>query len=226
MARRRRSVKRSRERKDWVYRGVEFDTLGAVLASQVASYTTVSRNAGAYTLQVGSPLGLILYDSVDYLKTMTAAGVRMTALGSEARAEGRKPTIHAVEVEIHAMPNAWTAGSNFAIGMRLVICDQNMLTGALDLPASYGIMAAPSAMVSPSMWANGWGNLAERVDRIAFSTGNEQQRWRFRMRWKGRRTLQANTCLGLYIESAAPALGETTLLITPRCRSLVSDPNS
>lgn len=220
-SKRRPTSRKRKMRGDWVYRGFETDGEGGPLASQVASYIALSRNTGYYTVQPGTPLGVVLYDSVEYLMTATRSGIAAgtnTFMGREARAEGRKATALAVDGHYYVMPNAWTLGSNWALSARIVVCDQNTTTGGLDLPAAYNL--------GDSLWANGWGNLVERRDWIAFATGNEQQRWKFALSWKGRRSLKPHECLALYIESSGPAIGSTTLLVTPVFRSLMHDPNS
>lgn len=216
-------------RGDWVYRGLEFDAdTGAPLATQVASYTDLDRNGGAYTLAVGTPAGIVLYDSYDYLTqgTRLIAGGIATMMGRESRPEGRRPTIHAVEVDTFWIPTTWTAGTDFSIIARLVICDQNMSTGGLDLPLLYTLHGGGSLPASASMFADGWGNLHTAYLRQAFATENDMSRFRLKFRWKGRRTLAPNLCLGLYIESGGPATGSTSLRFSPRCRTLVSDANA
>lgn len=232
MARSRRGGKR-RMRADWVYRGEEFNATGQVHPTQVASYTgAIDRANGAYTLTVGAPLGLVLYDSNDYLRqgtrTIQAVGgnVTMGWMGKEGRAEGKRPTILGVDVHLELQPSAWTLGANWALGWRLVICDQNMSTGGLDLPGQYKMSSINARDNGSSMWANGWGNLMEGYRYVAFMTGNETVRWSIHARWRGRRTLSSSTCLGLYVESAPPAALSTTLRVTPMCRSLVHDPNA
>lgn len=218
-------------RGDWVYRGQEYrqDT-GVAAATQVASYIGArDRTVGPYVLSPGTPLGVILYDSQDYLTQGTQArvgGGNPLMMNKAARSDGKRATVLAVDAQWFLIPNAWTVGANFAVGARIVICDQNMTTGALDLPAGYRMTGLPTFDNDPALYANGWGNLAERWDYIAFQTGNETVRWKFRLRWRGRRTLQPNQCLGLYLESAPPAVGSTTLNVTPVCRSLVHDPNA
>lgn len=217
---------------DWVYRGFEYDAdTGAPYTTQVASFTGLDRNGGAYTLAVGTPAGLILYDSADYI----TQGVRLISAGSasmmgrESRAEGRRPTIHAVEGTLYLQPTSWTAGTDFVVGARIVICDQNLTTGSLDLPANYTILGSAvftNIDAEPSVWANGWGNLKTAVLRQAFATENDMARFQMRLSWRGRRTLQPNTCLGIYIESGGPAVGSTSIRFGARFRTLVTDPNS
>lgn len=227
---RRRSFKRRGARPDWVYRGFEYDAdTGAPLASQIASFTGLDRNSGFYTLSVGGPVALSLYDSVDYMTqgTRIITGGIAGMMGREARPEGRKPTVHAVEVDLFLQPTSWTAGTDFVIGARIIICDQNITTGATDLPANYTILGNATASTidaEPSVWANGWGNLRERIIREAFATENDMARFRMRFRWKGRRTLQSHTMLALYVESGGAAVGSTSIRFGARCRSLISDP--
>lgn len=211
-------------RGDWVYRGEEVDSEGGVLGTQVASYVSLQRNSGAYPLSPGTEVAVILYDSYDYFKSATQRFNTGAWLGKEARPEGPRPTILAVEGHYFLVPNAWTLGSNWAVSARIVICDQNLQSGQVDLPALYNMpTAAPGTMISA--YANGWGNLVERVDWNAFATGNEQQRWKFGLRWRGRRRLQPHECLALLIESAGPAVGSTSLTCTPQFRTLVHDTN-
>lgn len=215
-------------RKDWVFRGYEYDAdTGAVLAAQVASFTGVDRNSGTYTLTTGTPGGVILVNSMDYLTqgTRNIIGGGATMMGREARPEGRKVHIYAATCELFLQPTTWTAGTDFAVGIRLVICDQNQDSGAMDLPANYTILgaSAPQAInTEPSLWANGWGNLRERIMRQAFATENDMARFTMRLAWKGKRTLQPHLCLGLFIENAGPSIGSTSLRYSVRCKTLVS----
>lgn len=218
-------------RGDWVYRGEEFTLGGNADAQQVASYVgAFARNNGVYTLTPGNPIGLVLYDSTDYLSQMNrnidASGATVTWFGKEARAEGKRATALGVDIHLEWMPSAWTVGSNWAVGIRLVICDQNIDTGGMDLPANYKMTGVNAGRNTTSAYANGWGNLLEEYRYAAFSTGNETVRWSYRAKWRGRRSLPPNACLGIYMESAGPAIGSTTLLVTPMCRSLIHDPNS
>lgn len=215
---------RRRMRGDWIYRGVEFDDEGGAAGTQVASYTGVSRNSGAYPLAPGTDVGIILYDSANYMLERTRTGP--FNIGREARAEGRGATILAVQGYYYMLPNAWTAGSNWCVSARIIIADQNLQTGQMDLPANYQLPATSGPGVELTAWANGWGNLAERTDWNAFATGNEQQRWKFGLRWRGRRRLKPHECLGILIQSAGPAIGSTSMTLSPLFRTLVSDPNS
>lgn len=214
-------------RGDWVYRGLEYTPAGAQLASQTSSYTGLTRNSGAYTLSSGTQIGLILYDSSNYMMRTTTQ-TATSRMSTAARAEGRRATVMAVNGFIFITPNAWTVGSNFLIGWRLVVCDQNEFTGALDLPAAYSfVQQAPTAALPSSdfaMSANGWGNLAEGYKFQTFDQNDAS--WMLHIKWRGRRSLESNSCLGLLMESAGPAVGSTTLLVSPRLRSLVHDPNS
>lgn len=218
-------------RADWVYRGYEYDMTGNAASTQVASYVNMQRNALTYTLQPGTPVGVVLYDSHDYLgsptKAFNAASGEQLMLGREARAEHGTVRIHAVEGTLYMQPSTWTAGSDFTVAARLVICEQNLLTGALALPANYTLLGATitgdGLGQDASDYANGWGNLQTRITQQAFSTENDMARFSLRFRWKGKRSLPQHLCLGLYVESAGPAIGSTTLRIAPQFRTLVTD---
>lgn len=209
-------------RKDWVYRGLEYNiTSNAALVAQVASYCPLDRNSGFYTLQVATPVGVVLYDCYDYMTESTR--VNVGKLGSEARMDSnKKTTIHGVDVDLFLQPTSWTVGNDFVICARIVICEQDLLTGGLALPTNYILLGGGAIAQEPSVYANGWGNLKDAYLREAFATENDMSRFRMRFRWRGRRTLPAHLCLGLYIESGGPALGETSFRLTPRCRTLVS----
>jgi len=204
---------------------------GNAATTQVASYVNLTRNALTYTLQPGTPVAVVLYDSHDYLtaptKAFNAASGEQLMMGREARAEHGHVTIHAVEGTIYMQPSTWTAGSDFLVAARLVICEQNLQTGALALPAAYnlvgGTITGNGLGNDASDYANGWGNLQTRITQQAFSTENDMARFQMRFRWKGRRTLPQHLCLGLYMESAGPALGSTTLRVGPLFRTLVTD---
>lgn len=218
-------------RADWVYRGFEYDMQGNAAATQVASYVNCQRNALTYTLSPGTPVGLVLYDSHDYLgsptKAFNAASGEQLMLGREARAEHGTVKVHAVEGTLYLEPTTWTVGSDFMVAARLVICEQNLQTGALALPAAYTLLGAGivgnGLGNDASDYANGWGNLQTRIIRQAFSTENDMARMALRFRWKGKRSLPQHLCLGLYVESAGPAIGSTTLRVGPLFRSLITD---
>lgn len=222
-------MKRRGARPDWVYRGFEYDSdTGAPQTLQLASYTGLDRNSGTYTINGAAAAGLVLYDSQDYLMTGTrliSAG-QSTIMGREARPEGRSPLVMGVEVDLFLIPVTWTAGTDFVFGARIVICDQNMTTGALDLPTNYTILGNATfgtIDTESSLFANGWGNLKERITRQAFATENDMSRFRVTFRWKGKRRIPKQCCLGLYMENGGPATGSTALRMSARCRSLIVD---
>lgn len=221
--------KRRGKRPDWVYRGFEYDAdTGAPQTLQVASFTGLDRNGGTYTINGAATGGLVLYDSADYLMTGTRliSGGQATIMGRESRPDGRAAQVSAVEVDLFLQPVTWSAGTDFCFGARIVICDQNMTTGGLDLPNAYTLLGNATfgtIDTEASLYANGWGNLKEKIIREAFATENDMARFRLSLRWRGKRRIPRQCCLGLYMENAGPSVGSVALRFGVRARSLITD---
>lgn len=221
-------------RADWVYRGYEYDIQNAPVTDQAPTYTNLSRDGLPFQIQVGSPAGLILYDSHTYLmqgvKVDNPASGFLAFLGREARAEHGSVTIHAVEGTLYLQPTTWALGANFLVAARIIICQQDPASGAILLPATYticgGSLGGAGIEADAAVYANGWGNLQTRILRQAFATENDMSRFQMRFKWRGRRKLRGELCLALFVETIGPGVGSVNMDIGPVFRTLVTDSSS
>lgn len=196
--------KRPKRRADWVYRssGHIESTAGA----GVDLLGTYDSNVLNHTSGTAASQGHILYDSQNYLRTPvreTFGGV-LSHIPRAARAEGRKPTILAVEGIVYWEPSTWALGSLMAIGMRLGVFEQDPGSGNVLLDPEYsmwndGPYAAGGSLSKVVDWANnGRNNTWER--RIHYGFSDNSVFTVVRVRWRGRRSLLANECFALYTE--------------------------
>lgn len=204
---RRRAPMRTTRRapRDWVYRSnAALLGVGTNANDQLGTYQELVMGHSTGVAQAQSH---ILYDSHDYMAELTRGGVgtgntinAQGVLRREARAEGRKPCIHAVEGVIYVEPTVWAIGNLIALGARLGVFEQDT-SGVFLLDASY------------SMWTDQVLVLAEHVSKFANNRRNNawERRWFMgwsdtrpfmvvKIRWRGRRYLESNECFGLFTE--------------------------
>lgn len=214
-----------KKRADWVYRpniqrgdfsGGESDALGTYEGS------ILNHTAGIAAAQ-----SHVLYDSHNYFGEgprgglPTGAGGTQPQLTRAARAEGRRATILAVEGFVYVEPQTWVLGNLIAMGFRLGAFEQD-LTGVFSLDPAYSMWLdnPGSPFEQVAHWANyRRSNQWERRVHYGFSPDGPNL-VQIPIRWKGRVSLGAKECFGLYTEL------ESTSVAT-RCqywlRTLVQD---
>lgn len=191
---------RSRRRKaDWVYRP---DLRASDDLLDGDTWGSYEHTVKAQTSGVTNARSHILYDSVNRLASLTlGAGNGNAFVPRAARAEGRKPTILAVEGIVYVEPSTWAIGNLIAMGLRIGIFDQDPIDGAMIVEPDYTLWIAglPTAGNTAAIWANqGRRNLWER--RVHHGFSDNQTFIVVRVRWRGRRRLEPHEALVLYTE--------------------------
>lgn len=217
-ARGRRPARRTRfMRADWVYRPSE-NIEGAFLGS----YT----GGQAHTLATG-PSGVaaaILYDSVDYKAWLTLNGLAQAAeMPSAARAEGRTPTVLAMEAWVRFRSTNWIAGAYMMGAVRLGLFEQDTISSQLSLQAEYTIWDVADGN-APAIFANDrQTNMKTWYFAKGIGDGSASNNLPMHLYWKGRRRFPSSKhCLALYFET--PAIFNTAdLRFEIMARSLISD---
>lgn len=201
-------------RADWVYRPFERSLeSGGLLQSPPGTYDTVEVSQAA---GIANAQSRILYDSKDYIAHLTTRGIVSAGvarmLPGEARSEGRKPCMRAVEGVIFVTPSDWALGNSIKLGLRLGVWEQAMDTGTFLIDADYSMWSTSAVPHStPSLWANNTRNNAmER--RYAFAFNNEvvTPTFTLKFRWRGRKFLEPNECFGVYQETETGSSGIRT----------------
>lgn len=218
---------RPRVRRDWVYRAnSRLFGIGTAANDLLGSYeplvTTV--NSGVTNAQTR-----ILYDSQNYLASISRGGIgsggtvaTVGVIKGAARAEGRKPCIHAVEGIIHAEPTVWAFGNVMALGVRIGTFEQD-LTGVFSVDAEYSMWTNGISIpgFQPADFANNTRNNAwERRTFKFFGDASTTPNMLIKVSWRGKKYLEANECFGMYLEVPSTAVNLRT-----QCwvRSLVAD---
>lgn len=213
-SRRRRTPTRRKARKaDWVYRHHVIDSNNnPAVFDQLGTYEPgiVSHATGVDQAQ-----SHILYDSQNYIAHVAAGGViaptGLPHLQGQARAEGRKPLILAVEGIVYWEPSMWALGNLMAIGMRMGVFEQDQRLGVFSLDVGYSMWlnATGAQQQRVGAWANnGRNNAWER--RIHYGFSDNQAFVVVRVNWRGRRRLEPNECFGLYTELEGTSVGTRT----------------
>jgi len=171
-AKRKTTLRKRRQRADWVYRGYEYDEEGGA----VLDHETYGNSV--FTLSGTTPAAGVLYDSRAYLMESTTRGGGPGAMLKAGRAEGgRRPHIIRVQGYIFPEPTTWAVGSLIEVAFRIGIFEQDIPTGDVITPSidwtmwnNVGLLPEQSAT-----WANmRRQNLWERRIRRRFSTSNDQ----------------------------------------------------
>lgn len=218
MARSRRSFSR-RSKPDWVYRGNIYASDGGTIdggGSYVAHTNLVTQGGAGAT-------ALILYDSHNYVKlgVATLGAGTILPMSQAGRAEGGSAFIHRVQGTIMAAPSVWAVGSQYRLGMRFGVFEQDPAVGLLLIDPSYNMWTpAANIDVAPATWAN--DRMWSRERRVVQTFDDNDQIWSWNFNFKVNRKLNPNQCYACYIEtSSTPA--SVNLFIQPWLRTLVSD---
>lgn len=193
-----------KRRADWVYRHGGRPEATSVNANDLLG--TYDSSIVAHGTGVANAQGHILYDSQNYMRASvreTFGGV-LSHVPRAARAEGRKPSILAVEGIVYWEPDTWALGQLMAIGMRVGVFEQDPGSGNILIDPEYSMWedaqyVAGSSLSTVVDWANnGRGNAWER--RVHYGFSDNQAFTVLRVRWRGRRALLPNECFALFTE--------------------------
>jgi len=207
---------------DWVYRDDSQRNANPFDASDgLGSYSQVysTLTAGQTTAQA-----VVLYDSSSYLRSVTSVNAitQLGLLGGEARAAGRRATVHAVEGHLNVIPSTWAVGSVIRFGWRILAGEQEPDDGGIILDIDYTMwlgQATASGGRTAAHYRNQTRCLAEgRLER-AFSTSNDQAMSNVRIAWKDRWRLREEEGLFLFLESEGSGVN---VRWNPWLRTLVS----
>jgi len=207
-----RSRKSSRQRLDWVYNEMAYNS----------AETTVGPGAGN---AVGLPL------------TVSQSARRIATWGLEtavpavgdyqswaAIPEGGEQRVHAVEAHLMVRPSIWAAGNVVRIGFRLMLARMDATDGSMLLDPLYRFwQQAAGDTMHVAQFANA-GFMREHVLYEVF--GDNAQGWHVRMKWRSRRGLRImdDYAVFVYMEGSAAFPGTSvTGFVVPRCRALVSE---
>lgn len=204
-------------KKDWVFRGSEWDDDAGAADPSLASYTGAFRS-----LVAGESTALILYDSQNYIRESVGTDPANLFLNRAARAEGRRAQTYRVRGWLGWEATTWTLGNNVYFGWRIGAFEQDNGDGGVLVPAGYN-MLAPVVFTDnqPDVYANMQrSNAWEHFIAYHFATGNETSRRSMNLNVAARRSLAANECLALYWESA---LSGVNIRYSSFLSTLVSD---
>lgn len=205
-------MRSKRMKADWVYR---FDTLSYDATGEVfpeSGLGTYSPAIIAISAGFENAQGHILYDSQNYMARWAAGGHANAAnlapqfLSGPARAEGRRPTILAVEGVMFFIGSDWALGSELSVGCRIGVFEQDpagATAGSLSLPPAYTMWATAATNYAENctVWANnGRNNAWERRPFLRYTPGAERAYIVQKVSWRGRRRLEPNECFALYTE--------------------------
>jgi len=177
---------------DWVYRpdafveGGDPDELGTYDSSL---RTVVSGQAGR--------AAFCLYDSQNVqLQRMTS--VAANYLRKTGRAEGRAPLMLRVQGHMYLEPTIWAVGNIIAQGFRILIEEQDPVTGLMIQNSSYSMWAGVAGS-HPAMFANEKNYMYDaRIYKVFNLNSDSHRDWRIDVRM--RRRLQPHQALWLYTE--------------------------
>lgn len=211
--------RKRRQRMDWVYRddGRAYSVGGNVILTS-DNLGTYSPNAQVLSSPVTA--GLILYDSTNYLETVTHGGTGfMGSIGRWARAEGRRPYVHGVEGIIVVDTSSWAVNSQLIYGVRIGVFQQDVQNGQLlsqsllsmFVDQSQNPVAALANMARQNLWER-------RVYREFTDSTSGFHVLKVKARFKCR--LAPGECLGAFFELAS---GSVNTRNTWWLRTLVSD---
>jgi len=174
-------------------------TFAPFTADGLGTYTPI-----ATSLVSPDAVGLILYDSTNYMRRMTHGGAgAVGALSAAARAEGKRAKAMMSHGIIDIITSDWTTNSRIVFGWRIGVFKQDPDTGLVQVDPGYS-MWRNIGETNPAYWANIRRNrLAEGRFFRAFNDGqNTGGEFQVPVMWKGRSgvSLDSDECLALYLE--------------------------
>lgn len=221
MARTRRKMARpprKRRPRDWVFRPNLYDNTGGLVDGN-GSY--VPGASVAVTAGVAGGNAVVLYDSANYRHYSTPRTSIVVPMPSWARAEGGRPYIHRVRGQLIWTPSSWALGDAVFAGARIVILEQDTVSGNVIVDPAYSMWAAATNLsFDATRFANDRNWFWERREFIDFAAGGQRLRHHWLVGASVRRRLQPHQCLALWYETAVGSVNSSLNIV---CSSLVSD---
>lgn len=201
-------------RPDWVYNNLSYTTVPEDLQ---AGQTNA---LGIQLVNSENVMRAVQFGQVEFLNLASANSATSEVVGSWERPEGRRTTVHAFEAYLQYVPSTWTLGTTHVIGARLVVFEQDAITGQAIVPAGYSMWTQNPALGSGlGRWANEkrciheWRWTNSFNSQVASPIFHQQLRWKFKWR------LRPEEALFLYLEQQS---GAASCRITTLCRTLLS----
>jgi len=195
--------------------------------SVAGSTVFAADDLGTYTpnfsaLTATDQAGLILYDSKNYLRTMTHGGVGggFGAISGASRAAGKRAAIHMTTGILLVELSSWALSREMRLGLRIGVFEQDPGSGLISVEPGYS-MFVNTGDTAVNSWANAQRrNRWERRVYRGFSSSNEGGLITIPVMARGAVRLDDNECWALYLEVED---GSQNMNITPWLRTLVSD---
>jgi len=218
--RRKRTFTRARRaRRDWVYRddGAAHSVGGNVIltADDLGTYSPNS-------LAIGSTdqAGLILYDSRNYLRTMTHGGAGVLgAISPAGRAAGKRAQTHIVTGQIFIVTSDWAVNAEMGLAIRIGVFEQGVGSGLIETAANLSLWSSVGETSLAAFANQQRSNLWERRMRHAFAADTGAI-FALPIRARVPARLDDNECLGIIFEVHQDSVN---LTIFNYLRTLVSD---
>lgn len=186
---------RRRVKADWVYRANARSNTPLTGTDLLGTYDPLVRALGTGTAEANA---LVLYDSSNYVRTITPGSAGLGSLPSAARVEGKKASVRAVEGTLYVEPSTWAVGNLIALGIRIGIYEQDYGGGSARVITEMS-MFNNNLQWTPALGANN-GRENMREWRIFEGFQENSAVFSYRLRWKGKRSLAPNEGLFLWLE--------------------------
>jgi len=216
-----RSFTRRKSRADWVFRndGLAFNVDGNAVFTQ-DELGTYSPDAAVVTSP--SAIGLILYDSRNYLGTLNFGGPAglVGAMSLAGRASARKARTHMVRGSVLVDTSSWAVNDELILGLRIGVFEQSPVNGSPQVDANYSMFDNLGG-ASMAQFANQQrSNLWERRVVRAFSDSNQGGVFQIPIFARTPARLNDEECLALYVELDT---GSVNMRFTSWLSTLVTD---
>lgn len=169
---------------DWVYNAEGYSGVSEALAPGPTNIQAVSLVNSLNTQR------MLQFGQVDFLGTNTANAAAIDVAGSWERPGGRRDRLHAFQGTYICTPDTWSTVSVFNICMRLIVLEQDALTGAAILPSAFYStwIESPATGNPTAKWANEARVLHEWRFGKSFDSATTSPQWYFylwcRMKWR------------------------------------------
>lgn len=202
-------------RPDWVFNQESYSPLTDDLAAGPANALAIELYASTNTRRQ------MKWGQTNFLGTNAATGASTLVAGQWEFAEGKRPVIHAMMGHKLWVPTTWTLGTALVIGYRLMVIEQDSLTGSAILDANYSMWVSNNTLAAPTeRWANEKRVLKEWRLTTTFDSSVASPIMHHRFHWRGRWRLRPEEGLFLYMESQP---GSATVRGTNWLKTLVED---